>query len=200
MGILLWSSTLHDVASRWCAYKFWNQVGKTFSLPRFEIGREVTRREHSVAVCSPLSYTRSWTCFLFVVTLCMSHRFTGLRSAPHLLDCKSQLVICYTFFHHFVWLASRAAFIIYLFSSSKSRDGALSFLLRFVNQTFFGIFFSSASGANSVTGGIMVNRRRQLWWCKHHYQDCQLNAKRANAWKYLIGWGILSARAVHINF
>ena len=130
MGILLWSSTVHDVASRWCTYKFWNQVGKTFSLPRFQIGREVTRLDHSVAVCSPFTCTRSWTCFLFVVTLCMSQRFTGLRHRVY--STASHSLLCYIFFSSFRVTCNYGRLSWYIYFPYRKVEMTLSlFLLRF---------------------------------------------------------------------
>ena len=44
----------------------------------------------------------------------------------------------------------------------------------------------------------MMNRR-QLQWCKHRHQGCQLNVKRTGTRKYLRGLGNLCSSAVYIN-
>jgi len=39
----------------------------------------------------------------------------------------------------------------------------------FIKKTLFSHSILFSITCTSLTGGIMMNRR-QLWWCKHHYQ------------------------------
>ena len=99
---------------------------------------------------------------------------------PCSLDCKPQLV---KLFSSFLAACNQGRLTFFFFSLAKSLDDDQSFL-GYVLSTklsfciIFPLFSITCTLARSVTDRIMINRR-QLQWCEHHYQSCQLNAKRA---------------------
>jgi len=97
-------------------------------------------------------------------------------------------------------LYSRATYIfLFLYLIERYRWRSVFPWLRFVYQTLFSYSILFSITCASVTAGIMMNRR-QLQWCKHHYQGYQLNAKRVSTRMYLRGLGNLCSSAAYINF
>ena len=75
-------------------------------------------------------------------------------SSPRLFDCKSQFVMLYIFFIISCDLQLRAAFMIYLFSLSKSRDDA---------QSFFATLFHPFLAFSSLQHQVQTPSQEGLW-------------------------------------